>query len=84
MDKTKPKGGHGMLYLLYGLGGIAIGGLLSWLIFRVKTVGTLMVITTHLEDKPYMCIDGLEVDPNDVKKMKRIAFRVQANNNSHK
>lgn len=69
-----------MLYLLCGIGGIAVGVLVTWLITRAKTVGTLLVITTHLTDKPYLCIDGLEVDPHDVKKMKRITFKVRANN----
>lgn len=72
-----------MLYILCAIGGVIVGVILSRTIFKGKTLGDLLVITTHLNDRPYLCLDNLEVDPKIIKQMKRITFRVIARSNSH-
>lgn len=79
--KTFSKGGVYMLYALCAIGGIVVGVLLM-LLFRAKPMGNLLVISTHLSDTPYLCLDELEVDPNIIKKMKRITFNIIARGNS--
>lgn len=71
-----------MLYILCAIGGVIVGVILSRTIFRDKPLGNLLVIKTHLNDRPYLCLDELEVEPDTIKQMKRITFRVLSRTNS--
>ena len=65
--------------VLIGILCFILGYVVARIIFRVKTIGTLVVDESDPEDGPYMFLE-LSVSPHDVKRMKKVSMKVSVKN----
>jgi hypothetical protein len=62
------------LIIIFGIG-VLIGCILTMIIFRTRSVGSLRVDTSDSDDDPYLFLE-LSKDIRDIYKKKYVTFRV--------